>query len=396
MNTKKQREKMRRRANRLAQEAWEAAESCSFDLAVRINRRAVDLNPANPLLWQDQGTLLLELQQDELAAEAFQAAIQLAPSFAEPYASLAALRARQGNLEQAVKLQRAAARLAPDSPRHKDALAGYEALLSDGYRAPLHVDAESPAVERSHATDDPIGERWPDLTARIGNLDWPDIDSRLSGHGVAHIPGLLEAVECEALRSMFDDDRRFAKMVVMNKTRFGKGTYRYFAHPLPPLVDAVRQLIYPHVSEIANRWQALLNSDERYPAAWIEFRDRCAAAGQTTPSPLLLSYESGGFNALHQDIRGTVFFPIQLVVILSPRATRPDDPSGFTGGEFLLCDERECQSIAAGLGDAILFCTSGRLVRLASGYALQPVKHGMSRIESGIRFAIGIPFHEFK
>jgi uncharacterized protein len=104
----------------------------------------------------------------------------------------------------------------------------------------------------------------------------------------------------------------------------------------------------------------------------------------------------GGFNALHQDIRGTVFFPIQLVIVLSPRTSNSNDPSGFTGGEFLLCDERECRSIPAGLGDAILFCTSGRLVRLASGYALQPVKHGMSRVESGSRIALGIPFHDFR
>ncbi len=396
MNAKKQREKMRRRANRMAQEAWEAAESHNFELAVRIIRRAVDLNPANPLLWHDQGTLLLELQQDELAAEAFQAAIQLAPSFAEAYASLAAVRARQGHMEQAVKLQREAARLAPGSPSHKDALAAYAALLSDGRGGPLQLDAESPAVEKRHPSDELIGDRWPDLTARIGSLDWPEIDSRLSAHGVAHIPSLLQAAQCESLRSMFHDDRRFAKTVVMNKARFGRGVYRYFAQPLPPLVAALRQLIYPHVSETANRWQALLNSDERYPATWSEFRARCTAAGQTTASPLLLSYETGGFNALHQDIRGAVFFPIQLVVILSPWACSPDDPSGFTGGEFLFCDESQHQSIPAGLGDAILFCTSGRLVRLASGYALQPVKHGLSRIESGSRLAIGIPFHDFR
>jgi hypothetical protein len=195
---------------------------------------------------------------------------------------------------------------------------------------------------------------------------------------------------------MFSDDRRFAKTVVMNKRRFGKGRYRYFAHPIPPLVDALRQLVYPHVVEIANGWQTLLGCGERFPAAWIEFRERCAAAGQTAPSPLLLNYEAGGFNALHQDIRGNVFFPIQLVVVLSPRASGPDDPSGFSGGEFLLCDEDQRQAIPAGLGDAVVFCTSGRLVRLAGGYALQPVKHGLSRLESGTRLALGIPFHEFR
>ncbi len=396
MHAKKQRDKIRRRANRMAQEAWDAAEANQFELAVRIIRRAVDLNPGNPVLWHNQGTLLLELGRDESAAHAFQAAIQLAPDFADAYASLAAIRAREGKMEQAVALGREAARHAPDSERHKDALAGYEALLIDGCHASVHAGAELPTDERNDPIEPPIDNRWPELSARIGFANWSEIDGQLSAHGVAHVPSLLQATECEMLRSMFGEDRRFAKTVVMNKTRFGKGVYRYFAHPIPPLVDAIRRLVYPHASEIANRWQTLLENELRYPATWTEFRDRCAAAGQTTPSPLLLSYETGGFNALHQDIRGAVFFPIQLVVVLSPLAASLDDASGFTGGEFLLCDDSECHSIPAGLGDAILFCTCGRLVRLGAGYGLQPVKHGMSRIESGNRFAIGIPFHEFR
>jgi hypothetical protein len=396
MNAKKQRDKIRRRANRMAQQAWDAAEGNHFDLAVRIIRRAVDLNPGNPALWHDQGTLLLELGQDEPAAQAFQAAIQLAPDFADAYASLAAIRARQGKMEQAVALEREAARHAPDSKRHKDALAGYEVLLTDGCHASVHAVAEPPTEEGNGSVESPISDRWPELTARISHINWSEIDGQLSAHGVAHMPSLLQATECESLRSMFGQDRRFAKTVVMNKGRFGKGAYRYFAHPIPPLVDAIRRLVYPYASEIANRWQTLLENEQRYPATWSEFRDRCAAAGQTTPSPLLLSYETGGFNALHQDIRGGVFFPIQLVVVLSPLASNLDDASGFTGGEFLLCDDRECHAIPAGLGDAILFCTCGRLVRLGAGYGLQPVKHGMSRIESGSRLAVGIPFHEFR
>ncbi len=396
MNAKKQRDKIRRRASRMAEQAWDAADDGHFDLAVRIIRRAVELNPANPALWHDQAALLLELGEDEPAAQAFQAAIQLAPDFADAYASLAAIRARQGKMEQVVTLGREAARHAPDSPRYKDALAGYEALLIDGCKAPVLADAELPTAERADPVEPPIRDRWPELTARIGSLNWPEIDDRLSARGVAHIPSLLPATECEALRSMFGEDRRFAKTVAMNKSRFGKGAYRYFASPIPPLVDGIRRLVFLCVSEIANRWQTLLKNEERHPATWSEFRDRCAAAGQTTPSPLLLSYETGGFNALHQDIRGEVFFPIQLVVVLSPLASSPDDASGFTGGEFLLCDERESNAIPAGLGDAILFCTCGRLVRLGAGYGLQPVKHGLSRIESGSRFAIGIPFHDFR
>ena len=161
MNAKRQRDKIRRRANRLAQEAWDAADENHFDLAVRIIRRAVDLNPANPVLWHDQGMLLLELGQDESAAQAFQAAIQLAPDFADAYASLAAIRARQGKIEQAVALGREAARHAPDSVLHKDALAGYEALLIDGCDASVHAGAELPTDERNVRMNYPSANAGP-------------------------------------------------------------------------------------------------------------------------------------------------------------------------------------------------------------------------------------------
>jgi hypothetical protein len=127
--------------------------------------------------------------------------------------------------------------------------------------------------------------------------------------GYAHLPALLGPQQCETLRAMFDEDRLFAKTVTMNKSHFGKGVYRYFAAPLPSLVDAVRHLIYPHAAEIANRWQHMLNDNGLYPATWSEFHDRCAQAGQTTPSPLLLRYEAGGFNAPHQDLRGRCLWP---------------------------------------------------------------------------------------
>ncbi len=395
MNSKKRRDKNRRRASRLSDEAWHASEEGNITLAVRIIRRAVELNPGNPLLWHDQGALLCELGDDESAAQAFRAAIELAPDFADAYGSLAAIRARQRSLEQAVSLQREAVRHAPDAARHRDALAAYEALLADMAASQGRGPALLPAGQ-SGPVESSVKENWPDLAARIDGLRWPDIDAHLSDDGVAHAPGLLSASECESIRQMFLDDRLFAKTVTMNTSRFGEGVYRYFAAPVPPIVDAIRRLFFPHVSDIANGWQTLVESAQRYPANWTDFRDRCTAAGQASPSPLLLSYEPGGFNALHQDIRGAIYFPIQLVIVLSPRASCRDGTDGFTGGEFLLCDEHKRQAIPAGLGDAILFCTAARLVRLTAGYALQPVKHGLSRIESGRRTALGVPFHELK
>lgn len=401
MNAKKQRDKNRRRASKLARQAWDAADEQRFGLAVKIIGRAVDLNPGNPVLWHDQGMLLLQLREDEQAARSFQAAIQAAPDFAEAYASLAAIRARQGRLEQAVMLQREAVRLAPQTERYHSALAAYEVLLAGGCSSDAARDSEPRIGATGNLIEDALNEGFADLAARIVRLDWQHIERHLTAQGFVLLPGLLGVEACRTLRAMFDEDRLFAKTVTMNKNHFGNGVYRYFASPIPPLVDAIRQFIYPHLAEIVNRWQRLLEREELYPAKWSEFRGRCRAAGQTVPSPLLLRYEAGGFNALHQDIRGEVYFPVQLVIVLSPRSSSTtSDESSFTGGEFLFCDQPERKAsdrraVPAGLGDAVLFCTRERLVRVGGVYGLQPVKHGLSEIASGTRYAMGIPLHEF-
>jgi hypothetical protein len=402
MNAKKQRDKNRRRASKLAQQAWDAAEDGHFERAVRIIRRAVELHPGNPLLWHDQGTLLLQLLKDDEAARSFQAAIQTAPDFAEAYSSLAALRARQGQTEQAVALQREAVRHAPQIDRYHTALHAYQAMLAGGCSSDAATDSEMETPASELGIEQEVSVGWPALAARIERLNWNELDGRLTARGIAHVPALLSAEQCETLRAMFEQDRLFGKTVTMNKSRFGRGVYRYFAAPLPSIVTAIRLLVYPHVAEIANGWQRLLASEARYPATWTEFQARCTAAGQVTPSPLLLRYEAGGFNALHQDLRGEVFFPLQLVLVLSSRAvSEPHDANAFTGGEFLFCDTPERKAadrvaLPAGFGDAILFCTRSRLVRVGGSYGLKPVRHGLSEVRSGTRYALGVPFHEFE
>src|SRR5262249_44832146 len=153
----------------------------------------------------------------------------------------------------------------------------------------------------------------------------------------------------------------------MNRPDFGRGTYRYFRPPLPGLVDDLRRAFYPHVARIANQWQELLGEPASFPEEWEAFREVCRAAGQTVSTPILLRYEAGGFNALHRDLRGAVYFPIQLAIVLSPLLEDGEAGDGFTGGEFLFCDVPEephgqRRSLRAGLGDAMLFCTSDRLV----------------------------------
>jgi Tfp pilus assembly protein PilF len=401
MNAKKKRTKDRRRARKLAEEAWEAAHEGNLALAVKIIRRAVDRQPANPLLWNDQGLLFLRSDDEQKAAASFQAAISLSPDFADAYANLAEIRVRQGRLQEAIALQSQAARHEPENPRYREALVAYLALAGQTTSAhPAPTEVRPAATSVSPAQDRNIRDRFPELADRVHNLDWASLERQLTDEGCAAVRGFLEAEACRQLREMYDHDELFAKTVVMNKERFGQGVYRYFRAPIPELVDAIRRLVYPHVATIANRWQVLLERDDHFPTWWEHFRAECAAAGQTVPTPLLLKYEAGGFNAPHRDIRGEVFFPIQMAIVLSSQADSPG-AEGFLGGEFLFCDDPERKKsdrrrISAGLGDAVLFCTRERLVRIAGVYGLQPVKHGVETITAGMRYVLGVPFHEYR
>ena len=232
--------------------------------------------------------------------------------------------------------------------------------------------------------------------------DWHALANRLTRDGYAVIAGMVDAPTCEMLRGLFDDDRLFSKTVVMDRPEFGKGSYRYFSAPIPQVVDQLRRAVYPHVARIANQWKQMLEDPESFPEDWDSFREQCHCAGQTNPTPILLRYGPGGFNALHRDLRGDVFFPIQLAVVLSVRADSEDaETEGFQGGEFLFCDSPEHKKslrreVVLGLGDAVLFCTRDRLVRVGGVAGLQGVKHGAASITAGTRFVLGVPFHEYR
>jgi uncharacterized protein len=397
MNPKKQKAKDRRRARVLAEQAWEAANHGNLDLAEKIIRRAVSTQEDNPVLWNDQGVILGLRHKDSEAAKSFAAALSLAPTFADPYAHLATLRLRQGHVEEALGLQTQAVKYAPQSALYAEQLQAYQALAG---QLPPHADSPAAAtVELPEVSSVDPGDDWPQ---RVGGLDWHALANRLTRDGCAVIAGIVDAPTCEYLRGLFDDDRLFSKTVVMDRPEFGKGAYRYFGAPIPKVVDQLRRAVYPHVARIANEWQQMLGDSERFPEEWDSFRDQCHHAGQTTPTPILLKYGRGGFNALHRDLRGAVFFPIQLAVVLSPRADLEDpDAQGFQGGEFLFCDSPERRKslrreVVLGLGDAVLFCTRDRLVRTGGVVGLQPVKHGAAPITAGTRFVLGVPFHEYR
>jgi len=392
MNPKKQKEKDRRRARKLAEQAWDAVNEGNLDLAEKIIRRAVIAQEDNPVLWNDQGVILGLRQKESEADEAFRTALSLAPTFAEPYAHLAALRARQGFAREAVTLQTQAVKHAPQNVSYAEQLEAYRALA--GEETPQAVTP--PAA--GHRVDDAVGD-WP---KRLTELDWQQLGDRLTRDGCVRIEGVVDALTCARLCGMFDEDALFAKTVIMDRPDFGQGAYRYFRAPLPAVVDQLRRAVYPHVARIANDWRRLLGELERYPPDWDAFRDECHGAGQTRPTPILLKYGPGGFNALHRDLRGDVFFPVQMAVVLSPQADPSDpDAEGFRGGEFLFCDVPEGKKsrrreVAAGLGDMLLFCTRDRLVPVGGVYGLQPVKHGGAPITSGTRFVLGVPFHEYR
>jgi uncharacterized protein len=400
MNPKKQKAKQRRRARKLADEAWEAANGQDLNLALKIIRRAVATQVENPVLWNDQGMLLALAGDDRGAESSFRAALRLAPDYAEPYHHLAALCARQGRVAEAVRFQTQAVRHAPDAPGYADRLEAYRALAGEDrsakpQAAPPHPRPLSP---RGRGEQGDVA-RW---SERLAGRNWEFLANRLTADGCAVLVGLLDADTCASLCGLFDDDSLFVKTVVMDRPDFGQGTYRYFRPPLPGVVDSLRRAVYPYVARVANAWQQLLGSAERFPEDWEDFRERCASAGQTKSTPILIRYGPGGFNALHRDLRGEVFFPIQMAVVLS-RPADPDDPAdrGFRGGEFLLCDVPEGPKsrrrvVPAGLGDAILFCTRDRLASVGGTYGLQPVMHGVTPITAGTRLVLGVPFHEYR
>lgn len=207
------------------------------------------------------------------------------------------------------------------------------------------------------------------------------------------LPGLLSQKECAGLAGLYDSPAPFRSTVTMSRHGFGRGEYRYFAYPLPPVVSALRTALYPHLAEIANRWHARMGIDRRFPPAHAEFLAQCHAGGQTRPTPLLLRYGPGDYNCLHQDLYGEHVFPLQAAVLLSAPET------DFDGGEFVLTEQRpRMQSRAAVVplaqGDAVVFAVNQRPVRGSRGDYRVTMRHGVSAIRNGQRHTLGIIFHD--
>jgi hypothetical protein len=232
-----------------------------------------------------------------------------------------------------------------------------------------------------------------DITARLDRLDWQAIEHALWEFGYAKTPTVLTPEECQELVALYADQGRFRRRIDMARHGFGVGEYQYFAAPLPPLVQDLRTAAYPPLAAVANRWMQALGVAERYPPELTGLLERCRQHGQTKPTPLLLRYEAGGYNCLHQDVYGAVVFPLQLTCFLS----RPG--LDYTGGEFLLVEQRpraqsRGEAIATEQGEIIIFTTRYRPVAGARGYFRVNMRHGVSRVRSGRRYTLGIIFHD--
>ncbi|MDF0541368.1 2OG-Fe(II) oxygenase [Sphingobium sp. H39-3-25] len=232
------------------------------------------------------------------------------------------------------------------------------------------------------------------MDAMLPAMNSSDLDlSNLDTHGAAHVPALLTPDQCAAMIALWDDPSAFRKEVVMERHGYGRGSYRYFRYPLPAPVAALREALYPPLAQVANRWAKALGSGDIYPATHAAFPDRCALAGQDKPTPLLLRYHAGDWNALHQDVYGPTIFPLQAAILLS----RPEED--FTGGTFVLTEQRpRMQSrpeiVPLRQGDAAIFPVRERPAKGAKGYHHVQMRHGVSRVESGERFVLGLIFHD--
>lgn len=224
-------------------------------------------------------------------------------------------------------------------------------------------------------------------------VDWNEVAQSLETKGFAIMPKLLSPEACEAVAALYPEDERFRSRIVMARHGFGRGEYKYFAYPLPDPIGPLRSELYPELAHIANRWNMEMGIDVRFPTTHAAFIERCHAAGQTRPTPLLLQYVAGDYNCLHQDLYGEHAFPLQVAVLLS------EPGRDFIGGEFVLTEQRpRLQSRATVVslrqGDAVVFAVHHRPVRGTRGTYRVNLRHGVSEILNGRRHTVGIIFHD--
>ncbi len=224
-------------------------------------------------------------------------------------------------------------------------------------------------------------------------MDWELIYHELSAKGYAILPNVLSKMECEYFQNLYDDDSLYRSTINMERYRFGKGEYKYFTYPLPLKIQSMREEFYQPLASLANEWNSQLELKETFPTEHHKLISICKEHGQMRPTPLILRYEKGGFNTLHQDLYGKVYFPFQVLFPLSQCGV------DFEGGEFVMTEQlpraqSRAHVIKPNQGDALIFTTNYRPVTGTRGYYRARMKHGVSEVTNGKRFAMGIIFHD--
>jgi uncharacterized protein len=233
------------------------------------------------------------------------------------------------------------------------------------------------------------------IAARVDALDWAEVTTDLDAQGCAVLKELLTPDECRAIAALYPDDANFRSRIVMGRHGFGRGEYKYFSYPLPDPIASLRPVLYARLQAIANRWNEAMGIDIRYPDRHETFLKRCHEAGQQRPTPLLLQYEAGDYNCLHQDLYGEHVFPLQVAILLS------EPGRDFEGGEFVLTEQRprmqsRAEVVALKQGDAVAFAVHHRPVQGTRGVYRVNLRHGVSRLRSGRRHTVGVIFHDAK
>jgi hypothetical protein len=231
------------------------------------------------------------------------------------------------------------------------------------------------------------------IAGRVAACDWAGAAEALDRQGFAILPALLDSEECRALAALYREGAPFRSRVVMQRHAFGQGEYKYLRYPLPPSVEALRQALYPRLAPLANRWHERLGAAARFPPTLDAYLAECHAVGQERPTPLLLHYEAGDYNCLHQDLYGALVFPLQATVLLSAPGT------DFAGGEFVLVETRpraqsKAEVVPLAQGEAVIFAVNHRPARGTRGWYRLAMRHGVSRIRHGRRTTLGLIFHD--
>jgi hypothetical protein len=227
-------------------------------------------------------------------------------------------------------------------------------------------------------------------------IDWERVRSDLDARGFATLPGVLTKKTCEEIAAGYSDERQFRTRIEMSRYSFGRGEYKYFNYPLPPIVQRLRSSIYSRLAPLANEWLDRLGSDKpRFPEDLSDFIEQCHRAGQKRATPLILKYGSGDFNCLHQDLYGEIVFPFQVTFFLSQKGR------DFEGGEFVLSEQQprrqsRVEVLSPNQADAVIFSVHHRPVRGARGHYRANLRHGVSTVHTGERYTLGIIFHDAK